>query len=325
MKNNLLRTSALVGALLFMLSSVSIYAVTEKGAINTSGSVYKYIDVYSDDKVENSQEVNASITDPVQIEKLKNLGFTEDEISTFSVSEYEKYKDLNGTLVSKTNKYYRVKKNSIIEVTKLQAEREVKAYNQEKALKLATSGSYSINSGGTDTENTSWLSMTTTISDLGGKHFAFKNSFRWLSLPLCVFTDVVGMTHSSSISIDQGSEYLRYTYDVYIDKNYTSFLRTDSAYNMTADKKNSSGYAFEYDLIGYTSDGYYASNNRGYMVYTGVATPTNFVGKAHAYGHYSHQQLAAPISIDLVSGNLSCSPSLAFDEATDTDAEFNIG
>lgn len=136
MKNNLLRTSALVGALLFMLSSVSIYAVTEKGAINSSGSVYKYIDVYSDDKVENSQEVNASITDPVQIEKLKNLGFTEDEISTFSVSEYEKYKDLNGTLVSKTNKYYRVKKNSIIEVTKLQAEREVKAYIKKKHLNL---------------------------------------------------------------------------------------------------------------------------------------------------------------------------------------------
>lgn len=79
--------------------------------------------------------------------------------------------------------------------------------------------------------------MTTTISDLGGKHFAFKNSFRWLSLPLCVFTDVVGMTHSSSISIDQGSEYLKYTYDVYFDTRYTSFLRTDSAYYITADKK----------------------------------------------------------------------------------------
>lgn len=350
MKTKFLRISVLVGSLLFILSSIGINAQTSISNIGLYGETpaNTYIDVqkYGDDKVINNKEVNANIIDSEQIKKLIKLGFTKEEISTFSVSEYERYKNLNGTIVTKTEKYFRVKKGTTEEITKNQAIKEVREHKAKKApentsslsslnrfskslsfvkgILNKTTSKYMLLSNGSDTDSTSWLSMTTTASDLGGKSFLFKNSFTWLSAPICTFTDVLGMSHTSPISINQDSEYLKYTYDRYTNTMIPTYLGTNDVYYWTADKKNSGGYAFKYDLLGTTTGGDLVMYNRGYMVYSGIATPSNYIGYANVYGHYSHQQLALPIGIDLASGNMSCTPTYAFAETTDTDAQFYI-
>lgn len=339
MKLKFLRKIALVGTLIFTLSAIGINAESPS---NVTQSNYNYFGVqkFGDDMIKNDKEVNVKITDPNEIKKLTNLGFTEDEIATFSVSEYEKYKNLDGKIVGKSKKYYRVTKDSMVEITEEKAKSEAEQYRAKKPSKTKTSfndlskkliafngdlGKLNLllSSGGSDTEYTSWLVLTTTVSDLGSKTFLCKNSFSWMSDAFVELTDVIGMTHSSSISVNQNSEYLKYTYEVYRDIDYNQYISTENVTYSTADVKNSSGYAFKYNLV---MDGLmtYTTYHRGYMVYTGVATPSSFVGYSNVYGHYSHQQITASIGIGMSAGSMSVTPSFAFDDATDTDVQFYI-
>lgn len=314
MKNKIRIASTFILSVIFLTTSSIAFADTQ--------STNSFFSKSNNQVVENKTEKMANITDKKEIKRLMNLGFTEEEIKTFSASEYERYKDVNGKIVSNENKYYKVTKGKgIEEITAEQATKDVLRFNTEKLTK----NGISVMSDGSDTEQTSsWLTMTTTVSDQGNKQFLFKNSFKWLTAPFCTFEDVVGLTHSSSISNNQNSEYLKYTYDKYSKTIPSEFIGTDNVFYWTADKKNDSGYAFKYDLLSETTSGYYVVHNSGYLVYTGTATPSNFVGSANAFGHYAHQQVSVSFGIDLVSGNMSANPSASYDEAIDTDAQFYV-
>ncbi|ABB14565.1 hypothetical protein [Carboxydothermus hydrogenoformans] len=266
-----------------------------------------------------------------EIEHFKELGFTEDEIANFDDREYQEYSKLNGKVISSVQKFYRVTpKEGFVEISKNQAIKEVFNYREKKRIKKNDNNkislsSISILSGGTDTNSCSWMTQTTTVTDLGNKQFLFKNSFTWLTEPIWTLNDVVAITHSSSTSTISGSEYLKYIYDRWFYDDGIPLWQVDTITKTyyKAYAKNVNGYAFVFDLLG-SDGGYVVENNRGYMVYKVNATPSNFIGYSNAFGHYAHQQVALLFGIDLFSGSMSVSPSFAFDQAPDTDVQFYI-
>lgn len=255
----------------------------------------------------------------VDFKHFEQLGFSEQEVKDFTPEEYSEYSKMNGKLVSKVEKYFRISKDAAVEISEQQALKEVAEFEKKKQQK---NGEVGILGNGSDEETTaSWIKLTTTASDQGNKRFFFKNSFTWLSTPVVVLTDVIGMTKSASISIDQNTEYFKYTYDRW--SALGNYVDTKNVISYTATKKDIPGYAFTYDLLG--TDGIYiVGGNRGYMSYWGTATPTNYVGPANVYGHYSHQQVTSTVSVGLSIGGMTVTPALCFDDAIDTDAQFSI-
>lgn len=263
-----------------------------------------------------------------QITRLKGLGFTDDEINTFNEAEYDTFSKLEGKVVSKSTKYYRVEKDKIVELKAEQALKEVKEYKSklDKINNSKSSDVDALNSTiASDTSNCSWLTMTTTVSDTGSRTYLFKNSFQWLTTPFFTLKDVIGISVASSISIDSNGEYLKYTYDRYTNNTAYQYIGTQNIYDYSADVKNVTGYAFKYDIKGTSVDNTEIyTNHRGWMVFSGVATPIDFVGASNAFGHYAHQKLAGSISVDIFSGNMSVSPAFIMDEAPDTNVQFDI-
>ena len=255
------------------------------------------------------------------LKNLSELGFSQEEIKDLDQEQIDRYSQMNAKLVAKSEKYFKyTKEGGFVEIPKRQALREVEEFNRK--IKEEHGSDVSIMSN-PNTQSCSWLKQTTSASNIGGKIYYFKNSWQWLADPIITLTDVVGMTHSSSISVNSNSERLYYYYDKYNTHGVKEGTGKETYY--TADKKDVYGYAYKYDIKGRSADGYYVfKNQRGYMEYTGKATPDNFIGYSNVFGHYSHQQLTSSISIGLSVGSMAVSPGFAFDEAPDTNAQFYI-
>lgn len=252
-----------------------------------------------------------------QIQQFEQLGYSDEEIANLSDVEVNRISGKHGKLVSYVTKYYRV--NSSGQMTELTKESALKEVKDDKDKKTQAASDLSPMSSGSGSSSNSWLSMTTTVSDLGNKDFYFKNSFTWLSNPWVHLTDVIGMTHNSSISVISGSEYLKVSYNKYSDT--LSGVQDD--YYWTANIKDIPGYAFSYGLR--SSDGLWTyMDPHGYMIYEGLATPSYFVGSSNAYGHYTHETIIAKLGISLSTGSMSVSPTVAVSKAPDTDAYFYI-
>ncbi|WP_139024154.1 hypothetical protein [Desulfosporosinus sp. OT] len=253
-----------------------------------------------------------------QVKQFEQLGFSDDEIANLSDVEINRLSEKHGKLVSKVMKYYRVansNNHTMTEITKDQALKEVQEDNK-KSNKNSDVGTM----GNPNSSGNSWLSMTTSVSDLGNKDFYYKNSFKWLTDPLMHFSDVIGMTHNDSLSTISDSDYLKVMYTKY---NVTTPSGNQTDYYYTATKKDVTGYAYKFPLRGTSGDYSYKYPN-GYLIYECLATPSNFVGASNVYGHYDHQQIAAALSIGLTKGSQVVTPAIAIDSAPDTDASFQI-
>ncbi|NGP60413.1 hypothetical protein FLT15_19370 [Paenibacillus thiaminolyticus] len=247
-----------------------------------------------------------------------NLGFSQSEIKGFTEVDRNYLKGLDGDLILRSEKYFQITENGdAIEVPKQLALREsADALNNQQLGVMSSS---------------SWLRMDLTVSQLSTKtpkEFLFKNSFQWLTEPNFTLKDVVGITHPEHFSHVNNSEIFKYTYDTYTNMLPPSFVGTKDVYQWDANRNNTYGMAFVYDLLGSDRDGLgnklIVRNNRGYMAYRVTLNNNSyFQGSAHA--HYAHTQYGiSGLSIDLKSGSLSLSGAISVDYADDVGKTFDI-
>ena len=136
-----------------------------------------------------------SMTD-AEIARLLNMGFNRDEIYYMTEDIFEANKDLDGTVVAETKKYYKIVTtayglNYTVEVT------PEEYYNHEDDLRGYVS--------------TGWLDETSSIIANGSK-YRFKNYVVWTSIPSNKSYDVIGIGFNGNIHIDNGiSFYYNYT------------------------------------------------------------------------------------------------------------------
>lgn len=267
--------------------------------------------------------------------RLNGFGFSTDEIQNMSQEDYKKFNEKYGTeskatLISKTTKYYRVKNGTAVEINRSQAESEIEAYNLKKELQskgeitqLSTS----------DTETTSWLTMTTTASQymvpiyVNGRVSGYiqdgwllKNSFKWLTHPAFKLTDVLGMTFNPNLTYVQDSEFAVYTRD-YSGVNPPP---SESDYYYSAPhKSNSSGIAFDINLKAYSNNGNGTTKtHRGYMTFQ-VRKNNSWATSTNVYGHYSHLYNTINYSVSF-NGDMSISGQTLHDDMSDTAISFGI-
>lgn len=271
-----------------------------------------------------------------QVQQYEQLGFTPEEMDNLSDEEINRLSGKNGKLVSKVTKYYRVEPvdepdsmtepveqpTLMIEITKEQALKEVQEDKNKKNQKEKNSTGFSIMSNGSGSSSNSWLTMTTTVTDLGNKRFYFKNSFTWLTTPSFRMTDALGMSHNASISTISGSAYVKVTHTRSYSYGPPAGIQED--YYWTPSTQDVYGEGFKIQLRK-DDAAYIYTSPRGYMISEGLAAPSNYVGPSNAYGHYKHQQFSFAYAISRFSaGLMAVSPTTGFDVAPDTNASFYI-
>lgn len=283
-------------------SEVNNFSIDQKDRLETIG-----IDI---------NECNSLIEKGMSADQIMNfieLGFTLQEIGDFTESEMERFSKSKGELIGTDIKYYKIQSGKKpVELSKDQVLKELSTYKlQQQKLDNQTKGD-----GGT-----SFLQLSTSVSKVYGyKHYFFKTSFEWLSSPWYYGNDVLGMTNSQSINVDDDSEYFMLKYDYMVNGQVVDAKRVPIA---SATEKDVGVVAFKFDMK-FQENNYTCSNHRGYMSYYGHATPTTYVGNSNAFGKYWHQKVSCSVGIGISPFAITVTPTTKMEHYPDSSQEFKI-
>lgn len=254
-------------------------------------------------------------------DNLIELGFTDDEINNFTDKEIDEFSKLEGTIVSKKTTYTRISPDGIsTEISKKEAVKEAEEINK-KNQEIVSDDLVTTNETSTGSATNLLLEQTVTVSSLNNGQYFIKNSFKWLTNSLSRFTDVLAISHSTSLSNNSSNAGAVYLYDWKVSNGYPNSGSTGTKTNqITSIKKSSStGFAWAIDLRLNNPNiaGTTATNHRGYAFMIVNKTPSNFTGYANAYGHYFHQKikLSGTMSISINGASVDVTPTLYFTEA----------
>lgn len=243
----------------------------------------------------NTKEV--SITKE-QFDRLKDLGFTDNQIQTMDEEEFNNNKDLLGQVVSQTIKYYKTTTiykdtyyrtsgtdyaNDLISITE---EITASEYNNSESTIIP----FGLTNGYTETN---YKKMTTTIIAVNGR-YRYKNDLVWKTLPSTRSYDIL------SIGIDPGivsgissTKYYRTTYEGKYNNTGAGFcnISTNGIWNL-----ESNGYLVTFELPSNTSDTTITSIS-SYMYFEVQKIPTYTIQTLNAYGNYKHAQKKVDSSV----------------------------
>lgn len=270
-------------------------------------------------EVEETPPVDQLFT-PVQLsntekESLRQLGFTEDEIDTMSLEEFNKYKNLNGQLLTTDASFYKVVSNlsgTLVTATRVTEKEALAGSNPPPSGNGKDVIKPPVVPMASDTQTTSWLKMTTSSSKLSNGNIQLKNSFKWLKQPNITLTDVVGISHSASAVKVPGTEGFAYKYT---DGKGTHTLGAKST------TRNSYGIAKKFNLKGIGSNAA-PYNHNGYISVQVKKGNKNDI-RANAYGNYTHITVGFAGTIDIRTGNISVGGNIKKSEMEDTMILFN--
>ena len=239
-----------------------------------------------------------------QKEEMKELGFTDDDIDSMSIEEYNKYKNLDGKLTSSEENYYEVTADKDGNVTDIEEITESEAVNQAQQQEKPVFSTMAAKSQ-SSTKTTGLLKMTLTSSKLSNGNTLLKNSFTWIKSPEFALTDVVGITHSASAVKVPGTDGFSYKYT---DGVGTHSLKVSSTTN------SATGIAKKFNLKkgGSNKPPY---NHHGYISIQVKKGNKNDV-RANAYGHYTHVTVGLTGSITIKTGSISVGGNLSKKEMT---------
>ncbi|MBO2537589.1 hypothetical protein [Rummeliibacillus suwonensis] len=262
-----------------------------------------------------------------EINNLKNLGFSEEEIKNMEQEEYDLNKNLKGNIVATEKNYVKTMEiptisqtlglnssENVDETKYVSIELDKDTYYKElEELKKKEQGPVTL--GYTpDESSTSYKTMTTTITKLSSTEFRVKNSIEWSKIPFWRYVDVSGVGINSAdwypkVNSQYGKQNWK-TVDFWGKSRYYSATYTDASNKW--DKKQG-GYGLRMNLPNndseYTEDVWELSS---YMYYT--AYKENSTKHIDAYGHYAHQEkdLIAVPSFSLSGSSFSISSSSSF-------------
>lgn len=261
------------------------------------------LDIYNQNYI-NREGVQMNAT---QINNLRKLGFTTPEIENMSEEEFLYNKDLEGTVVASTIKYYKTEKyipcgntqslqnfnKSIIVTTEITKD-EFENYGNEPIL---TQNNFS-----TNLISTEYKSMYSTITSINGR-YRYKNFVTWKKLPFWRTIDIIG------IGIESNKVY------PVSSTSYFKAYYSDSGSSTKSGiwKKTPNGCAVTFDWPSYNilAEKFYVT------LYFEVdkQDENKTITVLNAYGDYSHCQgtcgSAASIGVSIGTGGLSISGSVS--------------
>lgn len=259
------------------------------------------------------------------IQNLKDLGFTEDEIMQMDKEEYEMNKNLDGEVVGENTNYIKITEpeetaglsRSSKDPLPIIEELDEETYNKEVAKAKKQDDSKVSTRAASHSTKTKYKKMTTNIIKLGTNKYRLKNSVTWSRVPGYRYVDVNGIGINGSFwGPLAGSQYGKQNWKTWSTCN--GYKYDDAVYTKKSTKWKSGekGYSLKINLPndvnnnGCASDGVEALSS--YMYYTVVnQTKTN---KIDAWGQYAHQEANYTLSpsISLSGVDFSVSPSKKF-------------
>ena len=228
--------------------------------------------------------------------RLLNLGFTEQEIYTMDLEEYNNNKNLNGEVVAEKTKYYQTttylpngifatnSKDSIKQINIITKTIEIteEEYNKSNYnLKSSLSNGY---------VETNYKKMTTTIIAVNGR-YRYKNTLQWKKLPSTRSYDIIGIGIDTTVSGISSTKYIKTT---------AGFINSSSCYYKTYTsatwKLTGTGYAATFKLPEDTTTD--KVNSISTYMYFEVQKLTNTpIITLNAYGDYAHAQKKVSSSV----------------------------
>ncbi|MFD1884769.1 hypothetical protein [Paenibacillus wenxiniae] len=260
-----------------------------------------------------------------EIQKMKSFGFSEEELSTYTVEDYNSFNhavgdDVYGEVINETTTYYKITKDNTIVVDEKEAVEGAEQAKLNDAL-----DSFRVQAFQPDSTDSGWLKMTLSVSkvlDSNGKWhgiYKLKNSWKWLSFPTFKLHDVVGITFNPNLTYIQNSEFAQYRYrDGSVGHTWAS-----KNYDKAPHKSASAGIAFEIDMQLYGADGGSTDQHEGYMMIN-VKPNSTSATSTNAFGHYAHVAINASYSVSITSASISISGVAKKYYAKDTSISWNL-
>lgn len=244
---------------------------------------------------------NGIIISNLEYNNLINSGYSSNEISNMTQSEFNENKDLIGQVVAQTTKYYRVETfvsnnqyftlaNKDKSYTSISYEISESEFNNAKSTPFESSV---INASAV--VETTYKKMTTSIVKYNS-NYRYKNVVLWKKLPAYRVNDIIGVGFEDKVYGVSSSKRLvaYYIYDDSCDVNIT---------NTGTWKLSANGYAVSFD---YPTKSKNATNENFYVeMYFDVGKNTSLtINTLNAYGDYKHligskSHVSTSISIDL--------------------------
>ena len=201
---------------------------------------------------------------------LVELGFTEDEIYLMGNTEFEANKDIEATLVSATEKYY--KTTTIIQNGITTSSSEVISKEQYELEKDATPVTRSIYNGLVTTD---YKHMLMEMSQLNDVEMRLKITLTWLNIPSTRSNDIIG------IGFEQA--YVDINSSIYFQQNYTNSSGSHSSVTSIKQTFNT-GASAVFDLPNGT-----ISALSSYMYYDVIKVDEDYtINNMDAGGDYAH-------------------------------------
>lgn len=297
----------------------------------------------------NLNEASAASTNlsDKQVSQLENLGFTEEEITYMSDEELEKNLKIDGELVSKVIRYFKVIESTpsnkldsnkyILNSENAPKIEEVSENTYWKEVNSILSNDLEVSTNAANVNpavsKTSYKTVTTTISTITSKtKYRVKNSITWHIMPANRKIDVIGTAINSAFwSPDPGSQggQQAWTNGYNCNEPDTTHSITYST-GSSAWKKEASGYALLIDLPNEVSSSYPCNVKKvkkmsAFSYYN--ASKIGVISRIDAFGKYLHQESKITVSPSITfypaSFGISASQSNSFTE-TPTHALFNF-
>lgn len=212
-----------------------------------------------------------------EIKNLKSLGFTEEQISCMSLEEYNMNKGLTGEILSTETKYYKVislDNDSIVRQSNLSTLSNPQSSNtivreiSEEEFNNATTNNFNeISPFGSNTERTSYKSMTTSAVKLSNGKYRVKVEVDWkYRMPKNRLTDVIGVGINNATWEPVGGEYGKQNWTIFNTKT-GKITKGSATYNSTSNKwvYGKDMYAVKMNLKNDPSSHEYVTNINMYM------------------------------------------------------------
>lgn len=229
-----------------------------------------------------------------QVNNLKNIGFTENEIYLMESDEFDSNKNLIGSILANTTKYYKIvtlyenDSNDLLSVSsKMPISYSEEISEEQYNNSENTVRPYGLSNGYTETE---YKKMTTTIIRVNGR-YRYKNTLVWKKIPKVRSYDIMAIGIDSIVSGISSTKYFKRTADIlgantcYYDSNTTgTWELSGTGYGVT--------FKLPSNNINYTVQGL-----EMYMYFDVQKLLSTTIKTLNAYGDYKHAIITVNSSV----------------------------
>ena len=222
-----------------------------------------------------------------QFENLKNQDFSDLEIETMDLQQFNENKNLKGQILMKNTKYYKVEayypnelfiKNNmpLVKNTEItQSEYESISFNDITTMSPV---------------NTNYKTMTTSIINPNNGNYRYKNSLQWKKIPKVRSYDIIGIgIESNKVYGLDTTKNLRAIFSYEKDKACKAEIVTTGTWSLSPN-----GYSVKFKLPFKSYDTWTALNIN--MYFDVRKTINSTINVLNAYGNYRHATSIIPDS-----------------------------